>query len=361
MFVNQLKSFINRNMSNIPFLDLLNPKCFQEPIILNKQSKQLYINQLKAMLLIRKAEEKIADGVINKDIICPCHLGIGQEAIAVGLASQLRNSDRVFGAHRSHTHFLSLGGSVYQLFAEVLGKVTGSSKGMGGSMHLIDKTIGFHGSVPIVGATVPIATGAALAALKDNNGDVAVSYFGDGAIEEGAVQESLNLAAIMNLPIIFVCENNLFSSHLHIDLRQPLNSTARFAKAHNIMHDIVDGNDIELMNQTAKKAITYCREQKGPYFIEAITYRWRGHVGPSEDIDVGVKRKDDLTLWKKRDPVKRLLDALINERLFNEEQYQSLLHDIQLEINSAWDKAKNDPYPKNEQLMDTVYYDKETV
>lgn len=343
------------------FNDLIDPSCLHAPVVLDPAMANLYIKQLRLMVLIRKAEEKIADGVINKDIKCPCHLGIGQEAIAVGISSQIRSSDRVFGAHRSHTHFLSLGGSVYHLFAEVLGKVTGCSKGMGGSMHLIDKGIGFHGSVPIVGATVPIATGAALAALKDNNGDVAVSYFGDGAIEEGAVQESFNLAAVMKLPIIFVCENNLFSSHLHINLRQPHNSTARFAEAHNITYDVVDGNDIELMNRTAKQAVNFCRERKGPYFIEAVTYRWRGHVGPSEDIDVGVKRKDDLDLWKKRDPIKRLLDALIDKHLFDLDQFDMLNESVQLEIDDAWNQAMSDPYPNNEQLMETVYFDKETV
>tara|TARA_B100000427_G_scaffold218858_1_gene182887 strand:- start:1362 stop:2435 length:1074 start_codon:yes stop_codon:yes gene_type:complete len=356
-----LKSFISNNMSQNTLVDLINPNCFQEAIVIDASKKMQYIEQLRLMVLIRKSEEKIADAVVNNDIKCPCHLGIGQEAVAVGIASQIRSSDRVFGAHRSHTHFLSLGGSVYHLFAEVLGKITGCSKGMGGSMHLIDKTIGFHGSVPIVGATVPIATGAALAALKDNNGDVAVSYFGDGAIEEGAVQESFNLAAVMKLPIIFVCENNLFSSHLHIDLRQPDNSTARFAKAHNIDYDIVDGNDIELMNQTAEKAVSYCREKKGPYFIEAITYRWRGHVGPSEDIDVGVKRKDDLAIWKKRDPVKRLFDALVYHKLFDQSDFDLLTQDVQAEIDHSWEQALSDPYPDNDQLFDTVYFDKETV
>lgn len=348
-------------MTTNQFNDLLNPNCFQNPIHLSTENSSLYLKQLRLMILIRSAEEKIADGVINQHIKCPCHLGIGQEGIAVGLASQLRSSDRVFGAHRSHTHFLSLGGSVYQLFAETLGKKTGCSLGMGGSMHLIDKSIGFHGSVPIVGATVPIATGAALAALKDNNGDVAVSYFGDGAIEEGAVQESLNLASVMKLPIVFVCENNLFSSHLHINLRQAGNSTARYAKAHCMEHAVVDGNDIELMNSTAKEAVDFCRDRKGPFFIEAVTYRWRGHVGPSEDIDVGVKRKDDLALWKKRDPIRRLVDALKASNLLTDNALSAINESVKTEIEDAWAKAMNDPYPENSQLLDTVYFDKESV
>ena len=134
-----------------------------------------------------------------------------------------------------------------------------------------------------------------------------------------------------------------------------------FRSAHNITVDVVDGNDVELMNHTSKKAISYCREKKGPYFIEAVTYRWRGHVGPSEDIDVGVKRKDDLDLWKKRDPIKRLLDALIDKHLFDLDQFDTLNDSVQLEIDDAWNQAMSDPYPNNEQLMETVYFDKETV
>ncbi len=184
--------------------ELDQPGAHRAPIAIDGADLEVLIEQLRAMLVIRKAEEKIGDMVTAGKIRCPAHLGIGQEAIAVGVSSPLRPSDRVFGAHRSHSHFLALGGSVDGLFAEVLGRATGSSKGMGGSMHLFDQAVGFLGSVPIVGASVPVATGAALAAKMDGRGDVAVSYFGDGAMEEGALHESLNLAMALQLPVIFV-------------------------------------------------------------------------------------------------------------------------------------------------------------
>jgi pyruvate dehydrogenase E1 component alpha subunit len=334
---------------------LSDPLLYQDPINIDGENDARLVENLRLMWVIRKAEEKIADEIIAGNIKCPCHLGIGQEAVAVGLSEYLKPSDKVFGAHRSHSHFLGLGGKLTGLFAEVLGKVTGCSKGMGGSMHLYDPSIGFHGSVPIVGGSVPIATGAGLAAKLSKKGDVAVSYFGDGAIEEGAVQESLNLASVMKLPVIFVCENNLFSSHLHIDLRQPNNSVARFAKASLIKNYTIDGNDIVTVKKVSKEAIDFARAGNGPIFIEAVTYRWRGHVGPSEDTDVGVKRGVELAVWRNRDPIARLATSLIQANILTNETYRELMISVDDDIKAAWQKAMNDPYPEISALMETVY------
>ena len=335
--------------------DLVNPDKHQEPVNISNFDSKALLDDLKQMYVIRRVEEIIGDNIVTGVIKCPCHLGIGQEATAVGLSRYLRSSDRVFGGHRSHTHYLGLRGSVYKLFAETLGKIDGCSKGMGGSMHLYDPSIGFGGSVPIVGASVPIATGAALAAKKDKLGDIAVSYLGDSACEEGAVQESFNLASIMKLPIIFVVENNLFASHMHIDLRQPHNSTARFAEAHGIPFKVVDGNNLTDIYEASQEAVKYCRENKGPYFIEAMTYRWRGHVGPREDTDVGVKRKDDLNTWKKRDPIRRLKDSLINKNVLSENDFNEITKLIDKNLDEQWQKALDAPYPPKSLLTEIVY------
>ena len=335
--------------------NLVNPDKHQEPINISNFDSKALIDDLKQMYVIRRVEEIIGDNIVAGVIKCPCHLGIGQEATAVGLSRYLRSSDRVFGGHRSHTHYLGLRGSVYKLFAETLGKLDGCSKGMGGSMHLYDPSIGFGGSVPIVGASVPIATGAALAAKKDNVGDIAVSYLGDSACEEGAVQESFNLASIMKLPVIFVVENNLFASHMHIDLRQPSNSTARFAEAHGIPFKVIDGNNLSEVYKASQEAVKHCRENKGPYFIESMTYRWRGHVGPREDTDVGVKRKDDLDKWKKRDPIKRLKVALINENIFTQNDFNEIINTIDKDLDEQWQKALDAPYPPKSLLTEIVY------
>ena len=197
--------------------DLIDKHNFTDPI---KDISEFENQELKAlldsMLIIRLCEEKLAKEEKIGNIIGPVHLGVGQEAIASGVAFNLRKSDRVFGAHRSHSHILSLETNLRSFFAEILGRKTGLSKGMGGSMHMWDKPNGFYGSVPIVAGTVPIALGAGLAAKFDGLSDIAIAYMGDSAVEEGVVHECLNLASLLKIPIIFVVENNMFGSHMHI-------------------------------------------------------------------------------------------------------------------------------------------------
>jgi pyruvate dehydrogenase E1 component alpha subunit len=338
--------------------DLAKSGKHHEPISLMGITKDQSMDWLRKLILIRCAEEKIGEEFGKAVIKCPCHLVIGQEAPAVGLADHIRPTDKVFGAHRSHAHYLALGGDLHQLMAEVLGKETGCSRGMGGSMHLYQPLVGFHGSVPIVGSTIPIAVGAALSAKMDGKEGIAVSFLGDGATEEGVFHESLNFAANFKLPVIFVVENNLFSSHLHIDLRQPFNSTCRFAEANGIPWARVDGNDVVAVSQTAGRAIFSARKGKGPQFIEAVTYRWRGHVGHREDIDVGVMRKDDLKSWKKRDPIARLVKGMVKKRLLFEKDVLEISQKAQEDILKAWEQASRDPYPNAEALLGRVYYKK---
>ena len=335
--------------------DLVDPDLYHERLNLEGCSPEQAASMLDSMLAIRLVEEAIADLIESGEAKCPCHLGIGQEAVAVGIAQCLRTSDRVFGAHRSHSHFLSMGGSIQSLLCEVLGKQDGCSRGMGGSMHLFGQEFGFFGSVPIVAGTVPLAVGAALAALKDQRGDIAVAYFGDGASEEGVIHESLNLASIYQLPVLFVCENNLYSSHLDIAQRQPTDSIARFAKAHSIDNIIVEGNDvIEVKNCTAE-LVEKMRGNPGPAFIEAVTYRWRGHVGPDENVDVGVRRSaKDLLAWKRRDPIKRLYEGMAAEHDVSTD-LRSIRTRVENEVRAAVAVARQSPYPADELNQAAVY------
>lgn len=335
--------------------ELADPLCFTAPIVIGSRSAEELVRMLESMTRIRVVEEFIGEQVASGVVRCPCHLAIGQEAAAVGVASTLRHTDRVFGTHRSHGHFLAQGGGIYGLLAEILGKATGCSNGMGGSMHLIATDVGFVGSVPIVGATVPMAVGAALAAKRDGRGDVAVAYFGDGAMEEGVVHESMNFASRFQLPTLFVVENNLFSSHLHIRERQPDDSVARFAAAHKIPWFVVDGNDVVAVAEAADELVAAAREGHGPGFLEAVTYRWRGHVGASEDMDVGVQRKEDLGLWKKRDPIERLEATMVSEGLVGEDRVTRLRASVREECEMAWRQALADPFPEAGALLDMVY------
>lgn len=335
---------------------LKDPLKFSEALVVDQFDKNFLMGCLFKMLLIRYVEEAIAELVVDGSAKTPCHLAIGQEAVPVGVSVNLNVNDKVFGCHRSHGHFLALEASVESLIAEVLGKKTGASKGMGGSMHLVDMTKGFYGSVPIVGGTIPIAVGAALAEKMSNSGQVAVAYFGDGACEEGVLHESLNFASLHKLPVIFVCENNLFSSHLDIELRQPKDSMSRFALAHHIQHRLVDGNNVCEVAGVSRELLSCCRNGNGPAFLEAVTYRWRGHVGANEDVDVGVKRcLKDIVAWKKRDPILRLYMGMQQAGKIVESEYNSMLEGIKKQILDAIKNAQMAAYPHIQQLDELVY------
>jgi pyruvate dehydrogenase E1 component alpha subunit len=346
----------NKQFTAFSLGDLSRPDMYSNPTTLTGLRKSKAVDWLKSLILIRATEEKIGEEFGKAVIKCPCHLVIGQEAPAVGLADHIVKGDRVFGAHRSHAHYLALGGNLHQLMAEVLGKETGCSKGMGGSMHLYQPEVGFHGSVPIVGSTIPIAVGAALSVQMDKTKNVAVSFLGDGATEEGVFHESLNFAANFRLPVIFIVENNLFSSHLHIDLRQPYDSTCRFAEANGIPWQRVDGNDVAAVSRGCQSAARQARSGKGPQFIEMVTYRWRGHVGHREDLDVGVKRKDDLNLWKKRDPIARLAKGMEKKKWLKPGEFERWKQEAEKEVSKAWHEAENDPYPTPDALLGRVYF-----
>ncbi len=335
---------------------LAEPEAHHGPIALRGYLAEALEGFMHGMLRIRVAEQTLAEKRRDGLIGGPVHLGVGQEAIAVGVSHSLRKTDRVFGAHRSHSHVLALGASLHGLFAEVLGKDTGLSRGMGGSMHLWDQRHGFYGSVPIVSGTVSLAVGAGLAARMQGRGDIGVAYLGDGAIEEGVVHESLNLARMLKAPVLFVVENNLFASHMHISLRQPANATARFAAANDIPFKIVDGNDVAEVAEAASNLVARARRGEGPMFLEAVTYRWYGHVDWRDDIDVGVERSvEHVANWKARDPVKRLADAMVAHGQWSEARTKALLETLRAEAATAWDQAVADPYPDACQLLARVF------
>jgi pyruvate dehydrogenase E1 component alpha subunit len=335
---------------------LADPAHHRGPVASNNEANLPLKQALERMIEIRVAEEAIGSLVESGEAKCPCHLAIGQEAIPVGVSHSLRRTDRIFGNHRSHAQFLAVGGSVDKLMAEVLGKDAGASRGMGGSMHLFAGDVGFLGSVPIVAGTVPLAVGAALAAKLDGHGDVGVAYFGDGACEEGVVHESLNLAACYELPVLFVCENNLFSSHMDIALRQPSDRMARFAEAHFIEAETVDGNDVVAVACAAKRLVDRARAGGGPGFLEAITYRWRGHVGHREDVDVGLRRSpDELKAWKGRDPIARLAAGLIDRGEMSGAEMEQLTAAASRRAAEAVEAARTAPWPDDSALLEHVF------
>lgn len=305
----------------------------------------IYISLLRTMLLIRVFEEKVAELASKKEFGCPVHLYIGQEAIAAGICACLEKTDYCFSTHRSHGHFIGKGGSINMLMAEIYGKLTGSSLGHGGSMHVAEPAVGFMGSSAIVAGTIPLAVGAAFSAQYRKDRRISVAFFGDGATDEGVFYESINLAALYKLPLLFVCENNSFSTHMPDFLRQSNTRIFDRIKGFNIESKRIDGNNAVEIYSNTLDIVKTLRDGKGPFLLELMTYRWLAHVGPEEDVDVGFRTKDEIDRWKKRCPIKILKNYLIKNIDFDESDYNKIEKQVISDIESAVNYAKNSPYP----------------
>lgn len=300
--------------------------------------KELYFSMLK----IRKVEEKIIALYSEQEIRCPVHLYIGEEAIAAGVCAALRKDDAIFTNHRSHGHYLAMGGNLKKFFAELYGKETGCSRGWGGSMHLIDREAGIWGGSAIVGGGIPLAAGAALSfKLKEEN-RIAVSFFGDGAVEEGTFHESLNFASLRKLPVIFVCENNLYASQTGLSRRESNPEIYKKAAAYNMPGERVDGTDAVAVYLAAECA----RCGGGPALIEAVAYRWKKHVGPEDDYAMGYRTKGELDAWKEKCPVKKMKERLLGDKILSEADFELMNVGLEREINEAVVFAKESPPAK---------------
>jgi pyruvate dehydrogenase E1 component alpha subunit len=308
------------------------------------------VERWRTMTRIRRAEEAIARMAESGEARCPCHLAIGQEAIAAGVCCVLHGDDTVWGGHRSHGHYLAKGGSLKEMFAEILGKSTGCSKGRGGSMHLFAPAQGILGTVPIVAATIPLAVGAALAYKMRKEPRVAVAFFGDGAMEEGHVQESFNLAALYRLPVLFVCENNLYASHLHWSERRLADNLHHAGVFHSIPGERVDGNDVTAVADAARRAVARARQGAGPTVLECRTFRWRGHVGASFDLDVGVQRRGELSAWLLKDPIER-----VERELGQTSELCQASEEIHREIEAALKASRLAPAPPPSRAAEHVF------
>ena len=311
------------------------------------------INEIyKTMLRIRMVEEEIAKRYSEWKMRCPTHLSIGQEAVAAAVGKCLTNNDYVVSTHRSHAHYLGRGGSLKKMIAELYGKKTGCSGGRGGSMHLIDEKVGFKGSTAIVGNTMPIGVGLALSIQLKKEKNISCIYVGDGSIEEGVFYESVNFAAVRKLPVLFVCENNMYSVYSPLSVRQPKNRKIyEMVEALGIESSYGKGDDVgEIYNQS-NAAIKKIRNTGAPQFIEFSTYRWREHCGPNYDNDIGYRTEDEFILWKSKDPL-MLLQKKLN--LDNATQTELKL-EIQSEINSAFDFAEESAFPDASTLYNNIY------
>ena len=312
----------------------------------------------KKMLTIRLCEESLVDPILNGEIKCPVHLCSGQEAIAVGVCTALEKRDYIFGHHRSHGHYIAKGCDLKALFAEVFGKEAGCSRGRGGSMHLIDPENGMMGSAPIVAGTISLALGGALSSQIRDDKRVTVSFFGDGATNEGVLFESLNFASLKKLPILFVCENNFYVTHMPISECRPDRNITDIADSFGIQSACVDGNDVLAVFEIANKAVEDCRNGHGPFFIEALTYRLRGHVGPDDNIQgthTDIRPPEEVEMWKEKDPILNFERRLLDEVMVSENELAEIKEDIIHEVKAAHLFAKDRPYPDESELDAYVF------
>ena len=297
------------------------------------------------MLRIRQFEERVAELILGGDVKCPTHLYIGQEGVAAGVCASLVRDDYVFSTHRSHGHFLAKGGDLKQLMAELYGKETGCCHGRGGSMHLASPDLGLPGSSAIVAGTIPLAVGAALAFTMQKRDNVAVAFFGDGAVGEGVFYESLNFASLKKLPVIFVCENNFYSTHMPIATCLADPAIYKKAAVFNMPGVRVDGNNVIEVYLAAKTAVQNARGGRGPALIECMTYRWRGHVGPHFDLDKGLRSQEELDLWMSKCPIKALEKQLLSNNIISESEINEIYQNVIKEVEDSVSFARESPYP----------------
>lgn len=325
---------------------------------MSRYSKRFLIDLYHRMVRIRICEESFVEPILNHEVRCPVHLYSGEEAVAVGICAALNKKDHIFGTHRSHGHYLAKGGDIAELIAEIYGKVTGCSRGRGGSMHLIAYDKGMLGTAPIVAGTISLALGAALASKIKKEKRVTVSFFGDGATGEGVLFESLNFSALKKLPIIFACENNFYSTHMPIRECRPRNNIFEVAKPFGIKSFKVDGNDVIKVYEISKAAVESCRKKEGPVFIEFMTYRLRGHVGPDDNIQgthADIRAESEIKEWRKKDPVKIFRQYLIKNTIAEEKDLIELENQAGMEVEKAHTFAKNSPFPEKNELSRHVF------
>lgn len=319
-------------------------------------ARNIRLDLYREMQRIRIVDTVIAEHYGEQEMRCPVHLSIGQEAAEAGACLALARRDYVMSGHRSHGHYLAKGGNMSAMIAEIYGKATGCAGGKGGSMHLVDLDAGFLGAAPIVGSTIPIATGVALACQLKQDDRVVMVFLGDGATETGAFYESVNFAALKNLPIIFLVENNLYSVYSPRSVRQKGEMRiVDIARAHSIEAEQGDGNDVDHVYEKCVRAVEKARAGGGSTLLEFATYRWREHCGPGFDNDIGYRTEEEFLSWKQRDPIALYEQKLINQGMATRGELDYISASLRQEAEGAVAFAKRSPWPQQDVLSSHVY------
>jgi len=322
------------------------------PYALRTYSRDALVGALKKMFLIRKFEEGAEESYTRGLIHGTMHLSIGQEASAVGSCMSLTDSDKITSTHRGHGHCVAKNADLGRMFAEFFGKETGYCRGRGGSMHIADVEKGNLGANGIVGGGLPIAVGAALTAKRLGTGDVTICFFGDGANNEGAFHEALNMASVWKLPVVFVCENNKYGMSTSTERSTSVKNIAERAASYSMPGTTVDGNDFSAVAEAVDRAVARARAGEGPSLVENLTYRWRGH---SKSDRNRYRTKEEIADWMERDPIKNMAKMLVAHKIVTTEEVTALEEEAENIIRDAIEFAANSPSPKIEEATRFVY------
>ena len=311
------------------------------------------LEMLRLMQTIRRFEERASDDYQAGAIYGVVHCYIGEEAVAVGVCAALNEDDQIISTHRGHGHCLAKGADLNRMMAELYGRRTGYCKGKGGSMHIADFDIGMLGANGIVAGGISIVTGAGLAAQLEGAGRVAVSFFGDGASNAGPFHESINIAATWKLPMLYVCENNLYAATTSAADTLALGDVAARAAGYGIPGVVVDGNDVIAVYEAAETAVNRARVGEGPTLIECKTYRWRGHTERPGQTDP--RPQDEVEEWQQKDPINRLATNLIAQQLLSEEAWQKMDAEILAAVEDSVKFSLDSPFPAPETAVEDVF------
>ena len=308
------------------------------------------------MRRIRHVEQEIARRYGEGKMRCPTHLSIGQEAVSAAVGLALRRSDLAVSGHRAHAHYLAKGGSLSAMMAEIYGKIDGCSRGKGGSMHLIDESVGFMGSTAIVAGTIPVGVGLAYGMKCKRSDQVSCIFHGDAAVEAGVFFESVNFAVVKKLPVLFLCENNLYSVYSPLRVRQPEGrSIAKMAEGLGMKTSTGDGNDVAEVYAKTSEALDSIRSGGGPQLLEFSTYRWLEHCGPNYDNDLGYRTEAEFLAWKAREPIARFESVLLTDGTVSADEVGLMDLDIEREVNLAFEFADASPYPTAASAFTDLY------
>jgi len=317
--------------------------------------KEQLLSMYRMMVTIRRFEETLRDLFFQGQVPGFVHVSIGEEAVPTGVCAALSDKDYITTTHRGHGHMLAKGGKPKQMMAELFGKQTGYCKGKGGSMHIVSYDLGILGANGIVGGGIPIATGAALASSFRGNDAVAVSFFGDGASNEGTFHESLNLAGLWKLPVIYVCQNNCYAEFTPTSESTSVKDIAVRAQGYNMPGVIVDGNDVLAVYEVIKTAVERAKRGEGPTLVEAKTYRWEGHVVGEEAFVGEYRPPEEIEVAKQRCPIVLFSQQVVATGFIDEAELNRIAGEVQREIDEAVAFAQSSPLPEPEEALNDLF------